>query len=395
MCRAWAFYPSDDSHRPRSLAARSAAGHRPDVRVVGSQDRVARTNADAWRTGVHRAGTLHGARLDRMDRRVRLRRRAAPVRRHRRSRLSRARAAAHARADGASPHACRRSRSRLQQRQHLRRALAPGPRRADRGRRLAGALLRAGAQGQRRRTGAPLDDAAVGRVHSFVQRRPLVVRRHDSIAAGARLVVAPRPPPDRGTGSADRSARAAAAARARDRPIQRLLRTRPRHLRLARPRRPRVAVQRRQRHLPRTQQPAGLLSLLDLDTGTGLGDAGLRRTAGISRDAPRCRLHGRGPRCRRRLDAGGRPVNLRLLYRSRRVRRRHSLLGYRRAGPGGDRRLGRPSRRSVQRLRTRRQLRGGDSRARPPAPRSSLDPSAARRRPLYAGRTAGARHAAR
>ena len=52
--------------------------------------------------------------------------RAAAVRRHRRARVPRARPRAHADADGAAPHARRRPRSRLQQRQHLRRAVAPG-----------------------------------------------------------------------------------------------------------------------------------------------------------------------------------------------------------------------------------------------------------------------------
>ena len=65
--------------------------------------------------------------------------------------------AAHARADGAAPHPHGRARSRLQQRQHLRQPVAAGARRTDRGERVGIALLRAGAQGQRRRAGASLD----------------------------------------------------------------------------------------------------------------------------------------------------------------------------------------------------------------------------------------------
>ena len=48
------------------------------------------------------------------------------------------------------------------------------------------ALLRAGAEGQRRGAGAALDDAAGRRLHLLVQRRALAVRRHDPLAARAR-----------------------------------------------------------------------------------------------------------------------------------------------------------------------------------------------------------------
>ena len=55
----------------------------------------------------------------------------------------------------------------------------------------------------------------------------------------------------------------------------------------ARPSRARVIVQRCQRHVPWTQQPARVFAVLDLDAWTRLGDAGFRRTSGVSRNLAR------------------------------------------------------------------------------------------------------------
>ena len=137
-----------------------------------------------------------------MDGRVSVRLLAPAVRRHRRAGVPRARPRAHADADGAAPHARRRPRSRLQQRQHLRRAVAHGARGTHRRHRVGAAVLRARAQGQRRRAGAPLDDAARRRLHLLVQRRALALRRHHPLAARARPLAPARPPPGRGTGRA-------------------------------------------------------------------------------------------------------------------------------------------------------------------------------------------------
>ena len=203
---------------------------------------------------------------------------------------------AHRRADVAAPHPRRRSRSRVQQRQHLRHPVAAGPRRPHRRGAVASALLRAGAQGERRGPGATVDAPALRRLHLFVQRRALAVCRHHPIAARARPVAFARPPVERRTGRASRPARSPAAARARHRAVQRLLRPGARHLRRARPRRARVAVQCGQRHPPRAQQPARLLAVHDLDARPGLGHARLRRTDRVSRDDARRGVRRREPR---------------------------------------------------------------------------------------------------
>ena len=147
--------------------------------------------AGGRRARLHRRGALPGARLDRVDAGVPVRLRAAAVRRDRRRAVPRPRPRAHAGADGAAPDPHGGARPRLQQRQHLRQPVAARARRAHRGERVGGALLRAGAQGQRRRAGASLDAPARRRLHPLVQRRAFALRRHDPLAAraGAR----PRP----------------------------------------------------------------------------------------------------------------------------------------------------------------------------------------------------------
>ena len=82
--------------------------------------------------------------------------------------------------------------------------------------------------------------------------------------------------------------------------------------------------------LPLPEHPAGLLAVHHLDARAGLGDAGLRRTAGVPRERRRLeRVPADGPRSFRRSSRG----DLRLLHRQH-AGRRHSLLGHRRARPG-------------------------------------------------------------
>src|SRR4026208_241740 len=96
------------------------------------------------------------------------------------------------------------------------------------------ALRRAGAEGQRRRPGAALDEAGRRRVHLLLQRRALAVRGHDPLAALARPRAPARAPPDGGAGRQRQPARSAARSRAHHRAVQHLLRPRPRRLRRAR-----------------------------------------------------------------------------------------------------------------------------------------------------------------
>ena len=98
-----------------------------------------------------------------------------------------------------------------------------------------------------------------------------------------------------------------------------------------RPHRARKPLQRRQRHLPRTEHAAGLLAVQHLDARAGLGDARLRRGARVPGDAARRRGGSRRRAGRRGGDARSGARHLRLLHRSRGLRRRHSLLGHRRA----------------------------------------------------------------
>ena len=89
--------------------------------------------------------------------------------------------------------------------------------------------------------------------------------------------------------------------------------------------------------------------------------------------------------------ARGRPGHLRFLHRARHGRRRHPLLGHRRAEPAPAGRLAVAARRPVQRARAGGQLRGRHRRAGPAA----AGPATRRNRTLLAGRPDRARHAAR
>ena len=86
----------------------------------------------------------------------------------------------------------------------------------DPGERLGAELLRAGAEGLRRRAGEPLDAAQPGDgVHLFIQRPALALRRHDPLVAIAGRRPSARPPADGRERQADQPAGAALPARAR------------------------------------------------------------------------------------------------------------------------------------------------------------------------------------
>ena len=128
-------------------------------------------------------------------------------------------------------------------------------------RRLGTALLRAGAEGERRRAGAALDAAARRRLHPFLQRRALAVRRHDPLAARAGARPRARAAADGRTGRRRQPARSA-GHHARATAHYNVYFGRGRDaLRRARAHRARKPVQRRQRHLSRPEHAAGLLAV--------------------------------------------------------------------------------------------------------------------------------------
>ena len=75
--------------------------------------------------------------------------------------------------------------------------------------------------------------------------------------------------------------------------VQRLLRPRPRRLRRARAHGAREPLQRRERHLPRPEHPAGLLAVQHVDARARVGDARVRRAARVPRHAAGRRLAAR------------------------------------------------------------------------------------------------------
>ena len=147
-------------------------------------------------------------------------------------------------------------------------------------------VLRAGAQGERRRPGAAMDLDSRRRVHLLVQRRALVVRRHHSIPARARARPRARASPRGRAGRAGQPALAAGRARAGDRHLQRLLRPAAGAVRRSRARRAREPVQRRQRHVSRPEHATGLFTVQHLDPRARVGPARFRRGDRVSRDAP-------------------------------------------------------------------------------------------------------------
>ena len=266
-------------------------------------------------------------------------------------------------------HAHRRARPRLQQRQHLRHALAPRARRPDRRRsEWERQLLRAGAQGQRRRPGrgagrrsrtAGSSTRSTARTRSSSTPSARCGRWRLSHRLGHRLL--------RRAGRVDQPARAPRAARAAPPPAFSVYYgRRTRSLRRARPHRAREPLQPGQRLVPRTKQPAGLFAVHDLDARAGLGDPRLRRAARVPRHGRRRRRLRTVRRHRRRcssLDARGRAGDGRPLHRPSRPRRRHSVLGHRRARPAALGDWGSAPGGSVQRPRAGRQLRRRHCRA--------------------------------
>ena len=268
-----------------------------------------------------------------MDAGLPVRRRDPAVRRHRRARVSRTRPSAHGRAHGAASDAHRRARSRLQQRQHLRSALAPGARRPHRapttGRATSTSWRSRSAARCRRAAGRAFPAAAssirsTARTRCSSTRSDRCARWRSAHRLGHRLL--------RGAGrQVNLLERLMQHARATAR-LQRLLRTRPRSLRRARPRRARKPVQRRQRNLSRPEHAAGLLSVHDLDARAGVGHARLRRAARVPRNAARRRARdaaaaGRGRRWM--LEAARATCDY---YIDVAARRRRPVLGCRRAG---------------------------------------------------------------
>ena len=226
-------------------------------------------------------------------------------------------------------------------------------------RRVGTGVLRTGPQGQRRGAGGPLvrgagrgPVAALGRqpqprLRLLLQRPALAVRRHDAHRPHPRRRLATRPRPDARERPPGRPAQALGPARADHQPVHPVPRRLRPHLRRPRPHRPRGGLQPQRRQLPLPQHPAGLLALQHLDPRPGLGDARLRRGAGVLRHDRRRRVRG----VRRPAAPGrdGRPTKrppappATTTSTTDRLRR-HPLLGRRRARPGEARRLARRAR---------------------------------------------------
>ena len=184
------------------------------------------------------------------------------------------------------------------------------------------ALLRAGAEGQRRRAGAALDarcPTAASSTRSTARTRcsstpsARCARWRSRIALGHRLIEEQ----DAQINLLD----AAGAARARDGALHRLLRHGPRQLRRPRPRRAREPLQRRQRHAT----AARARSRATRRSPPGPADWRGRCSASPSSSSFSTTLpdddarRNRRPRERRGCDARGRARDLRLLHRARRA----------------------------------------------------------------------------
>ena len=344
--------------------------------------RSARSSA-TWtrrrRAGVHGRGALPRARLDRVDAGVPVRLGAAAVRRHRR-RASSSSSAATRTLERMAPHL-----THMGVHDHgfnnvstYGDALAAGARRPHRRRRVGSPVLRAGAEGQRRGAGAALDAPSRRRLHPLVQRRALAVRRHHPLAARARARPPARPAPDGGAGrAASACSIACSSTRAPPRSYNVYHGAAATATTCAGASRTRACSTSPTAPIagPSTQQ--GYSPFTTWTRGLAWAMLGFAEQLEFLDDRPR---RGAGERAadgrRRCVDARGGARDLRLLHRDRRGRRR-ALLGHRRAGAGRARRLGRPRRRSVQRSRAGRQLRGGDRGAGPAAARPR--PRAARR----------------
>ena len=270
-------------------------------RTAGDRGYVA---ARGRRAGLHRRRALPGARLDRVDAGVPVRLGAAAVRRHRRRRVPRARPRAHGRARWrrtSRTSACTTTASTTS----APTATCGGWRARDGidATRLGGAVLRAGAQGQRRGAGAALDarcrtaassTRSTARTRCSSTRSARCARWRSAHLLGQRLMEE--------QDASDQPARAARrSTRAPRRDYNVYYGARPRRLRRARPHGAREPVQRRQRHLPLPEHAAGLLAVQHVDARPGLGDARLRRGARVPR---RCRRRARAVGGRDAVDAG-------------------------------------------------------------------------------------------
>ena len=270
-------------------------------------------------------------------------------------------------------HAHRRARSRLQQRQHLRKSAAPDARGPDPVQRVGEEFLRAGAEGDRRGAGrsrwTQLDARSratsirsTGRIRSLPTRSARCARWRSSHQLGHRLM-----------GEMDRPISL----------LERLLQHAETTARYAvyfgegrdaydvrGPHRARIDLQRERRRLSLPEQPAGLLALHDLDARAGVDSVRLPGGTRISRDAVRKRNS--------RPFGGKRKVLDRFLAVAEAVADFYieytpiDGIPYWDTGAPGLAQHGRlpgPPGRAVQRARAGRQQRRGDRRAGPAAAR--------------------------
>ena len=174
-------------HRFQSASRRPVGPAAALLATIGREDPGDRGRLRSGRrlAGFHGGREIYGPRLDGMDAGFPVRFGRVAVRRHGPGRVPGNRPPQHGREDGPAREPRGRPRSRLQQRQHLRQPAAADGRRPDRGRPLGAPLLRVGAEAQRRGPGPAVDRDPGRRLHLFLQRAALAVRRHDPFAAGA------------------------------------------------------------------------------------------------------------------------------------------------------------------------------------------------------------------
>src|ERR1035437_10159367 len=171
--RTYAKIAGNGRYAIRSRAERARAQSAPAVRTVPRQNPFDREilGARPRRARLHLRRQVYQPRLDRVDAGLPIRIGHPSVRCHGRNRIPGDRARAHRRRDGAAPQPHRRSRSRVQQRQHLRQPAPPDEGGPDCGEPLGAPLLRGGAEGVRRRAGRALVAHRRGRrVYLLVQR---------------------------------------------------------------------------------------------------------------------------------------------------------------------------------------------------------------------------------
>ena len=136
-------------------------------------------------------------------------------------------------------------------------------------------------------------DARRHRLHLFLQRPAVAVRRYDPLLPVARAGAPARPRADGRARRANQPAAAAGRARHQHGPLQHLVRRRPRRVRRRRPHGARKRVQHEQRRLSLPVDAARLFAVQHVDPRPGLGDARLCRAARMARDAQRRRTRTR------------------------------------------------------------------------------------------------------